>query len=149
MEPEVFKAKVAAVLLIHDEALDLIKDDSDPQRFKTVVLKVALDQIIKVLINPDFNGDNYKNMPEVETTNRPRTFGERAVGLTFNPGNNPEVDKVKKLYADVIDQLNDARSEVQKAEDDGSKGEKMRLYSVAITEAQAAQMWAVKAITWR
>ncbi len=80
---------------------------------------------------------------------RELTFGEKAVGLTFNPGNNPEVDKVKRLYADIIDQLNNARVEIQKSEDDGSKGDKIRLYSNAITEAQGAQMWAVKALTWK
>lgn len=70
------------------------------------------------------------------------TFGMKAVGLTFNPSNSPEVDRVKRLYADIIDDCNDARS----ATDDP---EKKRLYSVAITEAQTAQMWAVKAITWQ
>jgi hypothetical protein len=30
-----------------------------------------------------------------------------------------------------------------------SSGERARLASVAITELQTAQMWAVKALTWR
>lgn len=70
------------------------------------------------------------------------TYGEKAVGLTFNPGNNPEVDKIKRLYAAIIDHCNDARTQ---AIDPEAK----RLYSVAITEAQTAQMWAIKAITWK
>jgi len=73
---------------------------------------------------------------------RELTFGEKAVGLTFNPGNNPEVDKVKKLYADVIDKLYGLREAADNPE-------AKRLFSVAITEAQTAQMWAVKAITWK
>lgn len=71
-----------------------------------------------------------------------QTFGERSVGLTFNPSNNPVVDFIKKQYALIIDQLDELRTH---EEDSEAK----RLFSIAITEAQTAQMWAVKAITWR
>lgn len=71
------------------------------------------------------------------------TFGGKAVGLTFNPSNNPAVDQIKSTYAAIIDQLNDLRSA-----NAGVNPETARLCSVAITEAQGAQMWAVKAITW-
>ncbi len=77
-------------------------------------------------------------MPEEEK--KPLTYGEKAVGITFNPSSNPEVDLVKWYYAAVIDQLNAARQVAW-------PGEKGRLLSIAITEAQTAQMWAVKAIT--
>jgi len=70
------------------------------------------------------------------------TYWEKAVGLTFNPSNNLQVDKIKRLYADIIDNLNDTRKLVW-------PGESWRLLSVAITEAQTAQMWAVKAVTWK
>jgi hypothetical protein len=73
---------------------------------------------------------------------RPLSFGEKAVGLTFNPGGNPQVNVVKAAYAAIIDQLNDLRTQA-------GQSEAGRLFSVAITEAQAAQMWAVKAITWQ
>lgn len=72
----------------------------------------------------------------------PMTFGEKAVGLTFNPGGNEAVDEVKKLYAEIIDLCDSVRKEA-------GQGEKGRLMSVAITEAQSAQMWAVKGITWK
>ena len=74
--------------------------------------------------------------------NRELSFGEKAVGLTFNPSNNHEVDKCKREFAAVIDRMNYLR---QISEDPEVK----RMASVAITEAQTAQMWAVKAITWR
>ncbi len=70
------------------------------------------------------------------------TYGEKAVGLTFNPSNDPTVQKVKELYAQIIDVCNEERTKA-------GQGEKGRLFSVAITEAQTAQMWAVKAITWK
>lgn len=69
------------------------------------------------------------------------TFGEKAVGLTFNPAQNPLVRELKMEYARVIDRLNTLRETT-------SDPEVKRLASVAITEAQGAQMWAVKAATW-
>ncbi len=78
-----------------------------------------------------------------ETAERELTFGEKAVGLTFNPSNNSAVDACKRMYAAVIDQMNDVR------DDPITTPEAKRLASIAITEAQGAQMWAVKAITWR
>ena len=80
-------------------------------------------------------------MPE-NTTDRELTYGEKTVGLTFNPSSDPVVDEIKRSYAAIIDRLNNQRSATE-------DGESKRLYSVAITEAQAAQMWAVKAITWQ
>lgn len=70
------------------------------------------------------------------------TFGQKAVGLSFNPGGNPDVELVKRKYADLIDLLDSMRTAAEGAE-------KKRMYSVAITDAQASQMWAVKAITWQ
>jgi hypothetical protein len=70
------------------------------------------------------------------------TYGAKAVGLHFNPAGDTKVQEVKELFAKVIDLCNDLRTEA-------GQGEKGRLFSVAITEAQTAQMWAVKAITWK
>jgi len=72
-----------------------------------------------------------------------QTFGEKAVGLSFNPSNSSLVDEVKKQYAKIIDDLALLRCS------DGLSDEARRLCSIAITEAQGAQMWAVKAITWK
>ena len=43
-------------------------------------------------------------------TQRELTFGEKAVGLTLNPGFNPAVDGCKRTFAAVIDQMNDLRA---------------------------------------
>lgn len=69
------------------------------------------------------------------------TYGETAVGLTFNPSGDEKVVEVKTLFARVIDLCDQLRTEA-------GQGEKGRLLSVAITEAQTAQMWAVKGITF-
>lgn len=78
----------------------------------------------------------------VEELKTPLTFGERAVGKRFNPSGEDAVDKCKQKFADVIDQLNDLRETT-------GDPEVKRLCSVAITEAQSAQMWGVKALTWK
>lgn len=70
------------------------------------------------------------------------TFGQKAVGLTFNPSGDNEVTKAKVAFANAIDQLNDLRNTT-------TSNEVKRMCSVGITEAQTAQMWAVKAITWK
>lgn len=80
------------------------------------------------------------------TTMRGPTFGEKAVGINFNPGGDEQVNKVKKLYAEIIDLMNDLKN---KGESDTDNAGRARLASIAITEAQGAQMWAVKAITWK
>lgn len=68
------------------------------------------------------------------------TYGMKAVGLTFNPSGDEKITEVKTLCAKVIDLLNDLRAD--------QRNEQSRLLSVAITEIQTAQMWAVKWITW-
>ena len=73
---------------------------------------------------------------------REMTFGEKAVGLTFNPSGDDAVAQCKAEFAAVIDRMNDLRSTTDSQE-------VKRMASAAITEAQTAQMWAVKAITWR
>lgn len=85
---------------------------------------------------------------EGNTTQRPLSFGEKAVGLSFNPGGNPKVDAIKKTFAESIDLLNNEREDIKNRGDDGQNGERLRMIAVAITELQTAQMWAVKAVTW-
>jgi len=72
---------------------------------------------------------------------RELTFGEKAVGLTFNPSNDPLVQGIKEQFAAIIDGLHAQRESTD-------NGDKKRMFSEAITNAQTAQMWAVKAITW-
>ena len=67
------------------------------------------------------------------------SFGEDMVGKSFNPNQREDVAEIKDLYAKVIDILNHART--------NAIGNKARELSIAITEAQTAQMWAVRSIT--
>ena len=76
-------------------------------------------------------------MNEVEMT-----FGQKAVGLSFNPSGDDAVASCKSEFAKIIDRMNWLRIS-------SDNEEVKRMASIAITEAQTAQMWAVKALTWR
>ena len=69
-----------------------------------------------------------------------QTFGQKAVGLSFNPSGDAAVHECKQRFADAIDQMNDLRNSTL-------SNEAARTASIAITELQTAQMWAVKALT--
>ena len=76
------------------------------------------------------------------TTQTELTFGQKAVGLTFNPSGDDRVDACKRVLAMAIDQMDDLRGR-------STSPEAKRLASIAITELQGAQMFAVKALTWK
>ena len=70
------------------------------------------------------------------------TFGQKAVGLTFNPSGDPSVVKCKQGFADLIDQMNMLLL--------ASNGPGQARHAVlAITDLETAQMRAVKALTWK
>jgi hypothetical protein len=75
---------------------------------------------------------------------REMTFGEKAVGLTFNPSGDPTVEAIKRKCADLIDEIHELRTPINQP-----NAEIARMASLAITEIQAGQMWAVKAATWK
>jgi hypothetical protein len=68
------------------------------------------------------------------------TLGEFRVGIDFNPGKNQTVDKLKRAMADFIDY-------VSEMETTGDINEVNRLKALAMTHAEDAAMWAVKAAT--
>lgn len=71
------------------------------------------------------------------------TFGQKAVGINFNPSNENSVDRIKQIMANAIDEMNNFRNQ------ETTTSEQKRLASISITEIQGAQMWAVKALTWK
>lgn len=78
----------------------------------------------------------------MNATSKTQTFGQKAVGLSFNPSNQDEVSKAKAEAAALIDRANDLRQA-------SASPEVRRMASLAITAAQEAQMWLVKAQTWK
>lgn len=81
--------------------------------------------------------------PVAANPDRPLSFGEKAVGLTFNPSGDPEVYACKAGFARLIDQMQALRDSPD------TPAEAKRHASIAITEMESAQMRAVKAITWK
>lgn len=80
---------------------------------------------------------------ELERDTRSMTFGEKLVGITFNPANNDKVARVKQLCAELADLLNDHNeSRTEKSQDS------QRLFSHAVGEILNAQMNVVKVITY-
>lgn len=75
------------------------------------------------------------------------TFGGKAVGLTFNPGNNEEVDAIKKASANFIDTVCGPSGEKLDF-GQGKDNEAASMRKLAQRAAQEASMWAVKAATW-
>lgn len=50
-------------------------------------------------------------IPETNQAARMPTFGEQLVGITFNPSNDDKVGKVKQLFAEIADIVNEHYSE--------------------------------------
>ena len=66
------------------------------------------------------------------------SLGARRVRETFNPSGEPEVSKLKRYTADLIDICEQLKND---------DGEQNRLASLAQTAYEEAAMWAVKAAT--
>ena len=78
---------------------------------------------------------------DVTTDQRQLTFGEKLVGLNFNPSNDDAVSKAKRLFAEIADLL---YNEHQGAE---SSGLYHQLYNHTVGEILNAQMNVVKVLT--
>ena len=134
----------------------------------TVVVGMLSEITIKTLEGPlrvsdgDFiikgvEGEFYPCKPDifektydvVENAERPQTFGEKAVGITFNPSGSDEVYEAKILAAKQIDLLEKVHNKVT---DDGkamSSWVRNVLRTQAFNLLVSAQMALVKYITWK
>ena len=98
----------------------------------------------------DFGAQTAKviNYPMKEDS-KASTFGQKAVGLTFNPSGDPRVVKAKQLIADAIDLL----EEVHQEKTDGGKAMSSWYRNVFRTEAfnqlVNASSSLVKYLTWQ
>lgn len=85
---------------------------------------------------------------KMENTIRLLTFGEEAVGLSFNPSNLPRVDEAKKLMARAIDLLEEEHSEKTDKGPAMSSWTRNVLRTAAFNAIIAGQMALVKYLTW-
>jgi hypothetical protein len=98
-------------------------------------LTQATDQV-------DFKQPQSDINPE-QPSGRPMTFGERLVGLNFNPSNDDNVSKAKRLCAELADLVQD---HVVHSNRETTQMEQ-QLHSHVIGEILNAQMNVVKILT--
>ena len=102
------------------------------------------------------NGEFYPCKPDVfektydvvENAERPQTFGEKAVGITFNPSGSDEIYEAKMLAAKQIDLLEKVHI---KLTNDSANTSWVRnvLRTQAFNLLVSAQMALVKYLTWK
>lgn len=68
-----------------------------------------------------------------------KTLGEKRVRTSFNPADDSVVQHIKERYAETINYINDNVT--------GTDAETLRLKELALTKAEEAAMFAVKAAT--
>jgi hypothetical protein len=97
---------------------------------------------------------NNQSQPDTQT-NRTMTFGEKLVGLTFNPSGDPKVHRAKELCAELADlvmEVSKERSQTFKTLNDVSDYDsfliKRFVLEDAIQEILKAQMLTVKYLTF-
>ena len=78
---------------------------------------------------------------ESQATRGSLTFGEKLVGLNFNPSNDDKVGRAKRLCADLADLVHDSYMESEPS------SMSAQLYNHTIGEILNAQMNAVKVLT--
>jgi len=76
------------------------------------------------------------------------TFGEKAVGLTFNPSGDKKVNQAKKLMAEALDLLQQAELEKSDYGKIMQSWEENVFRTNAFNKIVDAQMSLVKYITW-
>ena len=74
-----------------------------------------------------------------------QTLGRYRVGVSFNPSGSSKVDDIKTVAAGLIDLISDACD--QSSDDLVLDAERVRCARIAMEHAEAAAMWAVKAVT--
>lgn len=74
------------------------------------------------------------------------TYGERLVGLNFNPSGDAKVAQLKTLFAEIVDICADELSDID--EDSVDEYQAGPIWREAIMRSLDAQMWTVKAATW-
>lgn len=97
----------------------------------------------KYVTNKINNMSDQNLSAEAPTSERPPlTFGQKLAGVSFNPSNDPKVDTVKRLFAQIADLVDEDYS----TKESGSKLDPI-LYQHTIGEILNAQMNCVKLLT--
>ena len=99
---------------------------------------------------PDVFKEIYSLVTEKSTVEKNElTFGEKAVGLPFNPSNDDKVSLAKQLIADTIDLLEEDHKEKTFNGQAMSSWTRNVFRTAAFNALIAAQMAVVKYLTWK
>ena len=99
---------------------------------------------------PDIFKEIYSLVTEKSTVEKNElTFGEKAVGLPFNPSNDDKVSLAKQLIADTIDLLEEDHKEKTFNGQAMSSWTRNVFITAAFNALIAAQMAVVKYLTWK
>ena len=99
---------------------------------------------------PDIFKEIYSLVTEKSTVEKNElTFGEKAVGLPFNPSNDDKVSLAKQLIADTIDLLEEDHKEKTFNGQAMSSWTRNVFRTAAFNALIAAQMAVVKYLTWK
>lgn len=85
--------------------------------------------------------ENVTALKSDQSPSRQMTFGEKLVGLSFNPSNDSKVDKAKRLCAELMDLVNSERESRETTQLENI------LYPHTVGEILNAQMNVVKLLT--
>jgi hypothetical protein len=85
----------------------------------------------------------------MDKAKRELTAGEKAVGLTFNPSGDEKVAKLKSLFAEAFDTVEQSVDVNSEEDRNYSLARARKMRDAALHEIVSAQMWAVKVATWK
>lgn len=69
------------------------------------------------------------------------TIGQRLAGVHFNPTADTTIQELKQSFADTLDKVIATAT--------GADALQTKMYDKVIDDLMTAQMWAVKAFTWK
>jgi hypothetical protein len=101
------------------------------------------DRILHHFLNENTLISTYMENQEQK---QPLSFGAKLVGLTFNPSQDDKVGKVKQLFAEIADIL---EQENNSFAENGLTSLRQNLYNHAVGEILDAQMNTVKVLTFK
>ena len=120
---------------------DSLKEEDKSKFERQKHIMITYSEVLLERIN-SFEG-------KIEDTVIPLTFGQQLVGVTFNPSKREDVNKAKRLSADLIDLVADNYNDLTKNEALKTSWVRNVLRTAAINAVVTAQMAVVKILTWK
>lgn len=125
----------------------LPKNDRELLKNQLIQMINYNDILLKRLTSLEVNLE-YKSYLE-KLNSEELTFGQKAIGITFNPGGLESVNQAKQLSADLIDLVETKYNELTNNSDGRLSWTTNVLRTAAFNAIITAQMAVVKFLTWK